>query len=74
MNSNVKNKRKCNNIMINGYPVRCEWRPDGNVVYLCTSDGCAFEAGFSSDDRDVEGRLDAYVNMHDHIKAHIENR
>jgi len=59
--------------MIHGHPVWCDWQDDGTVVYRCPWDECGFQTSFPCNDEDVECRIDAYVEMHDHIKSHITN-
>lgn len=58
-------------VVIHGYPVKCEWRADGNVVYRCPWYECHFQSGYSYKASDVECRLNAYVEMHDHLKKHL---
>jgi hypothetical protein len=58
-------------IVIHGYPVKCEWHSDGNVIYHCPKYGCPFQVRYSCKDKDVECRLVAYTQMHDHLKKHL---
>jgi hypothetical protein len=67
-------EREISTIQIHEYPVKSEWLPDGKVVYSCPIHQCGFQTSFPCEAEDVECRLDAYVEMHDHLKAHSESK
>jgi len=67
MTENLAVKR----VMIHGLAVKVTWHSDGHVIYSCPWHGCQFQTSFPGEAEDVECRLDAYVEMHDHLKAHI---
>ena len=58
-------------IVIHGYPAKREWRSDGRVIYHCPWYECPFQTSYSCKDEDVECRLNAYTEMHDHLITHI---
>ena len=58
-------------VVIHGYPVKCEWRADGNVVYRCPWYECPFQTSYFCENDDVECRLSAYLEMHEHLKEHL---
>jgi hypothetical protein len=57
--------------VIHGYPVPCEWYPDGSVIYRCPWYECTFQTSYSCQDEDLECRLQAYTQMHEHLKTHL---
>jgi len=59
-------------VSIHGYPVVQEWRADGTVVYRCPFRSCDFQTSYRCQAADAECRLQAYVEMHDHIKEHVK--
>lgn len=61
-------------ILIHGHPVWVIWTADEQVVYKCPWRECDFQTSYPCKAEDVECRIDAYVEMHDHIKSHLDEQ
>ncbi|MFQ5796681.1 MAG: hypothetical protein ACE5JP_16760 [Candidatus Bipolaricaulia bacterium] len=57
-------------ISVHGYPVEFYYDLDGEGIYICPLYDCHFRTSFQVSDQDVESRIRAYTEIHEHIKEH----
>jgi hypothetical protein len=57
-------------LSMHGLPVRQRFLTTGQIVYECPY--CSFKSRYHCHDLDIECRLNAYAEIHQHMKGHAD--